>query len=128
MKKNLAILLTAFLVVALSGLAYAANEKDATTAETAQTPEEQEAKQMTYGQCVSEHAQKRKTCYSDVKTALETCKTQAPQDAGNKDAVKQCSQTYKKDKKECKATFKASKKECDKIKHNFLETMGSAFK
>lgn len=86
------------------------------------------AKDMTYGQCVSKNAEIKNSCYSSVKSALETCKANAAQDATKKDALNQCSKIYKSDKSQCKTVFKDSKKECAKIKHNFLETIGSAFK
>ena len=80
-------------------------------------------KNMTYGQCVSAAAIVKNTCYATVKQAQTDCKAAANADA------KQCKATYKKDTAECKKTFKATKKnECAKIKHNFLETLGSAFK
>lgn len=133
MNKNLTILFSVLVLIVISGITYAANEKDAATAGTEvaiedTVTEEPAEKPVTYGQCVSEHAVIKNTCYATVKDALNTCKAQVPQDASKKDATKQCKQTYKKDLKQCKVVFKASKKECAKIKHNVFETMGSAFK
>lgn len=108
----------------LSGIVYAQNENDAKTMNSA----EEQAAKMNYGQCVSQQAVVKKSCYIAVKNALETCKAQVPQDASKKDASKQCKKVYKVDKKQCKTSFKDSKKECAKIKHNFLETLGSALK
>jgi hypothetical protein len=126
MNKNLAILFGVFLVVVVAGMAYAADDKNteiqATEVQT-QTP-----KNMTYGQCISENAAIKNSCYAAVKGVLGTCKTQAQQDASKKDASKQCNQTYKTAKKQCKIAFKSSKTECKKIKHNFLETIGSSLK
>ncbi len=139
MKKNLIILFSLLVLLVISGIAYAANEKDAATAGTDEATAGTEAatedtktkdpvKTPTYGQCVSEQAAIKNTCYKTVKAALDTCKTQAAENATPKDATKQCKQVYKKDLKQCKVVFKASKKECAKIKHNVFETMGSAFK
>lgn len=126
MKKKLTLLIGVVLVLFVSGIVYAA-DKDATE-ETTEVTEETE-KEMTYGQCVSENAAIKNTCYATAKDSLATCKAQAEQDTTTKkDATKQCKQTYKKDKKQCKTDFKSSKNECKKIKHNFLETVGSSMK
>ncbi len=124
MNKNLAIMFGFVFILAFCGAIYAANEKNAMES----FDDTQQEKNMTYGQCVSENAVIKNSCYSNVKEALNNCKLQAEQESSKKDAVKSCKQTYKKDKKECKNIFKASKNECKKIKHNFLETLGSAFK
>lgn len=117
------ILIGVIFVMLVSAIVYAEKAEDAT-----QATDKSISKNMTYGNCVSQNADIKNTCYASVKDALATCKAQAPQDAAKKDAVKQCSQTYKKDKKQCKVAFKDSKKECAKIKHNFLETLGSSLK
>ncbi|MEK6969905.1 MAG: hypothetical protein AABW48_05750 [Nanoarchaeota archaeon] len=128
MKRNLTILVCVLIVLVISGIAYAANEKNAETEVATDAAAEEPAKTPTYGQCVSENAVVKNSCYATVKETLKTCKTQAAENATPKDATKQCKQTYKKDLKQCKVVFKASKKECAKIKHNVFETMGSAFK
>lgn len=136
MEKSIKILFAMFAVLVLSGIAYAANEKDevltTTIATTEAAPVEQPAaKNMTYGQCVSENAAIKNSCYAAVKDTVKTCKNNVAQNAtkkDRKDSSKQCKQTYAKEKKQCKATFKASKNECKKIKHNFLETIGSSMK
>lgn len=119
MKKNLKLLLGIFLAIAFIGIAYAASDE-----ETSAKPE----KNMTYGQCVSQQAIIKNTCYESIKDKKETCKTLAGENAAKKGALKQCNSDYKKDKKQCKATFKESKKICARIKHNFLETLGSSLK
>ncbi len=123
MKKYLTLLFGVFLVLALSGLVYAQSDKNE------KMMDESGTQTMTYGQCVSQHAETKNTCYANVKSALKTCTDQAAEDATGKDATKQCGQTYKKDKADCKKVFKDSKRnECAQIKHNFLETMRYMFK
>jgi hypothetical protein len=86
-------------------------------------------KNMTYGQCVSEAAKVKNTCYSGIKTIYQQCKDNAKNQTDSKTASKQCNADYKKSMAQCKSDFKGTKKqECAKIKHNFLETMGSMFK
>ena len=121
---KIAILFGLFLIVVISGIVYAVNDEE----DAAQTATEPTAKNMTYGQCVSQNAIIKNSCYSAARSTLEACKNQTAQDAARKDATKQCKQDYKQDKKQCKVVFKASKKECAKIKHNFLETIGSSLK
>jgi len=126
--EKLKLLSCVLMVLALSGLVFAAaNDKgvDGTTDTTTTEP----VKQQTYGQCVVANADIKNTCYSTVKSTYKTCTDQAAQDATTKkDAAKACKATYKKDMTQCKATFKASKKECAKIKHNFLETLRYSLK
>jgi len=92
------------------------------------------AKNMTFGQCVSEAAALKNTCYTGVKTTDKTCKgainhiNQSAEKQAVKKAMNDCKTTYKTNKKQCKVDFNATKKECRKIKHNFLESMGAAFK
>ncbi len=83
---------------------------------------------MTYGSCVSQYAQLKNTCFTSVKQGKSAC-VESAKNSTNKSAIKQCSQDFGLTKKECKAEFKIAKKEvCAQIKHNFLETIGSAFK
>lgn len=125
MRKSMIIVLGIFLVAAVSAV-YAANPNEDAAA---QTTEASGAKNMTYGQCVSENAVIKNACYATVKSTLSACKDQAAQNPDTERAdIRKCKQDYKKDKKDCKLDFKASKKECAKIKHNFFETLGSAFK
>ncbi|MFA6461664.1 MAG: hypothetical protein WCV90_05310 [Candidatus Woesearchaeota archaeon] len=132
MDKNIKVLLGVFLMLVLSGIVYAASDKATEVkATTAAAPElaSEAPKNMTYGQCVSELAKVKNTCYEATSVTQKTCQDQASADATTKkDVSKQCKQTYKKDKAGCKSVFKDGKKECAKIKHNFFETMGSAFK
>lgn len=118
MDKKLLIILAAFLVVA-SGLVYAADKNV--------SDEKMDVKNMTYGQCVSENAVIKNSCYASVKSALRVCRDEAEGNAAEDDMRAECKQDYKKDKRECKAVFKASKVECKKIKHNFFETVRWAF-
>ncbi|MEM4271875.1 MAG: hypothetical protein QXD13_02200 [Candidatus Pacearchaeota archaeon] len=93
--------------MALTGIVDAAKEKDTQTAgETA-------AKNMTYGQCVSEHAAIKNTCYVTVKDALAACKAQAAQDtATKKDATKQCKTHTRKTKSSARQHSRQAKKMC----------------
>jgi hypothetical protein len=90
------------------------------------------AKNMTFGQCVSEAAVVKNTCYAGVKTTDTTCKgavNQSAEKQAMKQALKDCKAAYKANKKQCKVDFKATKKnECGIIKHNFLESIGVMFK
>ncbi len=85
-------------------------------------------KNMTFGQCVSQAAEIKNSCYSTVKETQKTCKETALTQADPKTASKECKKTYKKDLKQCKVDFKAAKKECSKIKHNFLDSIKASFK
>lgn len=84
------------------------------------------ARNITFGQCVSENAKLKDVCYKSAKDVLKNCKTQTNTNSSdkksNKNAVKRCDQTYKKDLTQCKVVFKESKNECRKIKHNFMES------
>jgi predicted nucleic acid-binding protein len=82
----------------------------------------------TFGNCVSDGAVLKNTCYETVKTAKETCKMDAKAQNASRTVIKGCDQTYKKDKKQCKTVFKSSKNECKKIKHNFFEGAKASFK
>lgn len=127
MKNNLAIFLGVLLVIGMSGIIYAADNENAVNNPTTGQP----AKNMTYGQCVSENALIKNSCFASIKSTTETCKTQATagQDKkAKKDTLKLCKQTLKTDKKQCMQVFKDSKKECKKIKHNFMDTIKASMK
>lgn len=79
-----------------------------------------EAKNMTFGQCVSQNAVIKNDCYSSVKGVYSSCKNSTSD-------VKACGKAYKVDKAQCKKEFKLAKNECKKIKHNFFETTRYAF-
>lgn len=117
------IFMSIFILIAATGIIYAEDEATANT-------ENQDVEKITYGQCVSEKAEIKNTCYESIKNTLETCKNQVTDDKkAKKDATKECKKTYKTEKKQCKDAFKKSKKdECSLIKHNFLETIGSSLK
>ncbi len=115
MKGILAICGLFVLIVAASVFA-AGNEK----------AEVNDAKNMTYGNCVSEMAKIKNGCYATIKDQKQTC-TQTAKNA-TKVEMKACKDTYKKDMMQCKSGFKMQKKECAKIKHNVFQTMGSSFK
>lgn len=120
MKTSKLLIATLFLIIAVS-LVFAANEKTTNTSEKAE-------KNMTYGNCVSDGAQLKNTCYKLAKDTQSACKTQAANSTIAKDAVKTCRTEYKKSMNQCKNDFKSAKNECKKIKHNFLETIGSSTK
>lgn len=103
MNKNLAIMTGVFFVLLMVGIVYAAgNQSNSKTA---------------YGQCVSQNAAVKNTCFNVTKETLKTCKASAPQDDTRKDALKQCRQTYKTEKKQCKTTFKAAKAVCKQARN-----------
>ena len=104
------------LVLALSFVLAAKPDENATDVnETVK-----EAKNMTYGQCVSQNAVVKNDCYRSVKDAYSSCKNDSTD-------VKACNKAYKADKAQCKKEFKLAKNECKKIKHNFFETTRYAF-
>ena len=117
MKTILKVAVFCIVLIAAIGLVFAANNEKA-AANGAE-------KNMTYGKCVSAGVELKNTCYETSKANLKTCKDTAGED---KAAIKKCSSDYKKEKKDCKASFKSAKNECKKIKHNFLETLGSSMK
>jgi hypothetical protein len=89
------------------------------------------AKNMTFGKCVSEGAVLKKSCYNETKSIRAGCRDMARAQNDSliaKQARAQCNQDYKLAKKECKTAFKSAKKECKKIKHSFMETIGSSLK
>ena len=123
MKKITQILIIGLLVLAIAGIVSAANEN-----KTVDSKKNETAKNMTYGQCVSEGASIKNTCYSDVKAVKDSCMNVAKNQTDVKTASQACNNNYKQEKKQCKAEFKKAKNECKKIKHNFLETIGSSMK
>jgi len=102
MNKNLAIVFGMFFVLLMVGIVSAASTQ---------------AIKDSYGQCVSQNAVLKNTCFSTTKQALATCKASAPQDEGKKDALKQCKLTYKTQKKQCKTSFKSSKEICKRARN-----------
>lgn len=116
--KTTKILVMALIALFVVSIVFAAKEDVATETQG-------QAKNMTYGKCVSDGAKQKNACYNAGKEAEKTCKTNAGED---KSAIKKCSQDAKKAKSDCKSAFKSSKNECKKIKHNFFETIGSSMK
>ena len=120
------------LFIVLAGIMFVSAAKPADDNATSEDTQGAEVKNMTYGSCVSEATKVRNTCYSGVKAFRKTCLDDAKNQTDSavaKTIAKTCKTTYKKDMKTCKTDFKAAKKqECAKIKHNFLETIGSSFK
>ncbi|MCX6750081.1 MAG: hypothetical protein NTZ83_01350 [Candidatus Pacearchaeota archaeon] len=102
MNKNLAIISGVFFVLLMVGVVYAASNES--------TPK------GIYGQCVSENAIMKNSCFATNKQVFESCKASVPQDDTRKDALKQCKLTYKTEKKQCKAVFKGAKNLCKKTR------------
>jgi hypothetical protein len=102
MNKNLAILFGVFFVLLMVGMIYAAENES--------TPK------GVYGQCVSQNALVKNTCFNATKQTLATCKSLVPNDDGKKEALKQCRATYKAEKKQCKVSFKTAKDTCKKTR------------
>jgi len=125
MNKNLSILLLGVFVIGLLSITLVAAPDEDTGAKQAKTRTEGN---MTFGQCVSEKAVVKNTCYQTVKDARSACKATAQNETEPRPALKNCSDTFKKDLKQCKMDFKTEKKECGKIKHNAFESVGAAFK
>ena len=81
-----------------------------------------------FGQCVSEAAVVKNTCYRTVKDTRTTCMADAKNSTDSKTASTTCRNTFKTDLKQCKMDFKSKKTECQKIKHNFIGSAKAAFK
>lgn len=109
MKKTLAITLGLFLILFVSGIVNA--EEIVITKDV--TPK------TVYGECVSQKAVIKNTCFNVTKTVSEGCKSIA-KESGNKQGIKTCKQTYKSAKKQCKAVFKVSKQECQRTRDSAL--------
>lgn len=116
-------LIAVFALAMMFTVVFAANENANPQVTSMQTE-----KNMTYGQCVSAGAVIKNTCYGATKETYKTCAADAKNQTESRTAAKVCSTDYKKNMNDCKVSFKSAKKECAKIKHNFLETLGSAFK
>jgi 1,2-phenylacetyl-CoA epoxidase catalytic subunit len=109
MNKNLAIVFGMFFVLLMVGIVSAASTQ---------------AIKDSYGQCVSQNAVLKNTCFSTTKQTLATCKASVPQDDTKKAALKECRTTYKTQKKQCKTSFKSSKGVCKQAR-NAQEAMAS---
>jgi hypothetical protein len=122
--KIFAFVIAGILFTLCMALAIADNGDNETPA--AQNITENVTKNMTYGQCVSEAAVIKNSCYSTFKDISDSCKSIASNQTdknAKKNGSKQCLAAYKDSKNQCKTEFKAAKKECAKIKHNFIETI-----
>jgi hypothetical protein len=87
-------------------------------------PNDTQAKNITYGQCVSAAADVRNTCYDNAETQRQSC-----MDAQNESKGNACNNDYKKVKGQCKQDFKATKKTCAQTyKPGFFEKLRYAFK
>jgi cell fate regulator YaaT (PSP1 superfamily) len=86
----------------------------------------QDAKNMTFGQCVSQAADAKNTCYESAETKRQSCMDAAKNQS--KDAQRSCSNDYKKAKDTCKKEFKAAKTGCNQYKHNWLDSVKASFK
>ena len=117
MKISKSFILCLFLVAAMP-FAFAANEQANAAGETAAAEQK-----MNFGQCVSEGAAVKRTCYQSVKDTVASCKASVTDQAEKRPAKKECRVAYKTSKKNCKADFMAKKTECRKIKHTFMESV-----
>jgi hypothetical protein len=122
-KKYMTTLICVFFIALMALVAYAKQEETGAQPTIASAIKNSE-KNMTFGNCVSEAAGIKNTCYAAVKDAYTSCKN-TPAD---KPVLKECKATYKKDMKQCKTDFKAGKKECGKIKHSFMDSIKTSFK
>jgi len=99
------------LLVSMFSFVLAVPNENATNASAA----DKEAKNMTYGQCVSQNAVIKNDCFVLMKSIYSSCKN-------NTTDRKICSRDFKTDLAQCKKGFKSAKSGCGKIKHNFFET------
>lgn len=120
------IVLSVFLIAVLSFVVAAKDSEDAPKLIMARNAIMD--KNMTFGNCVSDAAVIKHSCYATVKDACDVCKATASNQTEPKPALKECKTTYKKDKKQCKMGFKSAKKECGKIKHSFMDSVRVMFK
>lgn len=103
MKTIMPIMLGIFLVLSI-GFVLAEKPADAGSA-----PDNANVtKNMTFGQCVTEAAKIKNTCFGNALTNRENCAN----NSDNPAKTKQCRNDYKKEKKQCKAEFKSAKKTC----------------
>ncbi len=102
----------------------AAEDEVVATDDTADEDGWQNGTSVTFGQCVSDAAAIKNTCYSTTKDKRATCK----ENAADKAATKQCKKDYKAEKKQCKADFKAAKKQCNKIDHIMWDSVKASMK
>ena len=116
MRKITKFVVSLFLMTALSLVVSAAKDNDTAASDSVQ-------KNMTFGQCVSDAAIIKNSCYSTTKDTLAACKVDAKNQTDSRPILKQCKADYKKDKKQCKIEFKSAKNECRKIKHNFMDSI-----
>jgi hypothetical protein len=111
-KKVLFAFIASFALVLMFSFVLAAKSEENSTDMNATV---KEAKNITYGQCVSQNAVVKNDCYRSVKDTYFSCKNSTSD-------RKTCSKDYKTDLAQCKKEFKLAKNECKKIKHNFFET------
>ena len=127
MNKTIMAVFFGLFLVGMFSLAFAVVQ-DENKVRAAKTLGDGTGNDMTYGNCVSEKAALKNTCYSTIKDARASCRATAQNSTESTPALKVCRDTFKKDLKQCKMDFKQAKNECKKIKHNFIESAGSAFK
>lgn len=111
MNKNLAILFGVFFVLIIAGIAYADENESS-----------QSNPQGVFGQCVSQNALVKNTCFNATKQTFVNCKASVPDDDNKKEGLKQCRQTYKAEKKQCKVDFKQAKAVCKNTRDSLKST------
>lgn len=78
-----------------------------------------------FGQCVSDMAKERNSCYNISRMVLNECKNATT----NNTVARACNAESRKDMQVCKDAFKSAKKgKCGQIKANFMEKIRYAFK
>jgi hypothetical protein len=115
------VLIAVLLLIALASFVLAAKGTESAT-------QQNTTKNMTFGQCVSDGAAVKNTCYSTAKDTRTSCMANARNQTDAKSAARSCKQAYDAQMKTCKAGFKQAKKECSKIKHGWLEGATASFK
>ena len=123
---NIINFIVGFLFIAAFSFAVIAKEPGAAMVDAGSKTNMQ--KNMTFGQCVSQAADVKNSCFKSAQDSLAACKSSAGKQADSKPALKQCDSDYKKGKDQCKSSFKTAKKECGKIKHNFIDSLKASFK
>lgn len=139
MQNTIAVLIAGVFLMAMLSFAIAANERENETGKgfgslvkniTNET-ERHEAVQalknatnVTFGECISEAAKQRNSCYAASEDARKNCTDVASTD---KAAKKQCQAANKEGRNSCKTLFKSSKDECKSIRHNAWDSIKAAF-
>ena len=103
---NKTMIMLSFGILLVLSLSFALAEKPADVGIVKNADGNGTAKNMTFGQCVTEAVKIKNACFEAAQTKRQSCMNET-----NADNAK-CRNDYKKEKKQCKADFKSAKKAC----------------